>query len=92
VEGQFVGQRLLPAVVLTVMGLFVLDRGAVLEGAVQAVGVAPVHPGRGGEFEVGDPAEGAVVADGLGLVEPDDALGHRVVVGVTDRCRSSRAR
>jgi hypothetical protein len=67
-----------------VLGL-VLDGWNVTEGAMQAGFVEPVDPVQRGQLEVVDTAPGSFVAHAFGLVEPDPALGHRVVIGVTDR-------
>lgn len=70
-EGEFYRQQLLSGVVLMVICLLVLDRGGVGQGAVEPVGVEPVHPGQGGqlelELELVDGAEWAVGADALSL-------------------------
>jgi len=83
VEGKFSRQRLLLGGDLAVVVLLVLDRWDVADAAVQACLVEPVHPAEGGQLEVVDPAPGAFVADQLGLVEPDQALGLGVVVRLT---------
>ncbi len=69
---------------MTVEVLLVLDRWDVSEGAVEAVLVEPVHPVQGRQLEVVDAAPGSLVADALELVEPDQALGLGVVVGIAD--------
>jgi hypothetical protein len=69
---------------LTVVVILVLGRRDVADAAVQPVGVEPVDPAQGGELQVVDAPERSVVADALGLVEPDDGLGQGVVVAVTD--------
>lgn len=83
-EGRLPRKRLLEGVDLTVVLPFDLDRGVVVERGVQACGVEPVDPVRGRELERVDGAERAIGADALGLVEPDDALGEGVVLGVPD--------
>ena len=55
--------------------------------AVEAVLVEPVDPGQRGELDladVGPPSWGVGAIDALGLVEPVDGLGERVVVAVGD--------
>jgi len=76
------------------VGLFVLGRRYGTEVAVEALGVVPVHPRQGGEFDVVDGAPGTRggAADQLGLVEADHGLGQGVVVGIPDRAdRGHRA-
>ena len=51
-------------------------------GLQQSMVVEPVDPLQGGVFDVLDPLPGAAPADQLGLVQPDDRLGQRVVVTV----------
>src|SRR3712207_9448127 len=59
-------------------GRDVADR---LEGAAVVV---PVHPVEGGELDSLQVAPRAAPPDHLGLEQPDDGLGERVVVAVTD--------
>ena len=63
---------------VTVVGVLELDRGDVVDLAVDADLVEPLHPVQGGELKVVDAMPGSVVADALGLVEADHALGHGV--------------
>ena len=58
----------------------------VVEVAVEAFGVVPVDPPERGELDVLDGLPGALrgTADQLGLVEPVDGLGERVVERVPD--------
>ena len=44
--------------------------------------VEPPDPLEGGELDVFEPRPGPAPVDGLRLVEADDGLGQRVVVGV----------
>ena len=68
-----------------------LDGWDVADAAVQPVLVEPGHPGEGGQLEVLDAAQGAFVAHELGLVEPGQALGLRVVLGVPALPMEARA-
>ena len=65
---------------------FELDRGHVVEVAVEAFGVVPVHPPECRELDVFDRAPGSLSgsADELGLVEPVDGLSERVVIRIAD--------
>ena len=58
-------------------------RDAVGVVVVEPAAVEPVDPFQGGELEVVESSPGAAVADELGLVEPDDRLGQRVVVALS---------
>jgi len=60
-----------------------LGRGNIADGLQQPAVVEPVNPLQGGVLEVVDAPPGAAAADQLGLVQADDRLGQRVVVGVT---------
>jgi hypothetical protein len=80
---RFCRQRLLGGRVVTVVHVFALDGRHVADLGVQAVVVEPVHPAQRGELEVVEAAPGAVVADTLGLVETDGALGQGVVVALS---------
>ena len=53
--------------VVVVLGFY---GGGVAEGSVEPVVVQPVDPGQGGQLEVVDGAERAVVADALVLYSP----------------------
>ena len=59
---------------------------------MESLGVEPVVPAEGGEFDVVDGPSWSLPADQLGLVEPVDRLCEGVVVAVTDganrRCGS----
>ena len=83
-EGWFSRNGVLRAWVSTVVLGFELGRGNVAQGAVEPDLVEPVDPRQRGELEVVDVAPGAFVADAFGLVEADDGLGERVVVGIAD--------
>ena len=74
---------------LTVVVLFELGRRDLAVGFEEAAVVEPVDPFEGGVLEVVEAAPGAAVADELGLVEPDDRLGERVVVRVALASRPS---
>ena len=69
------------------VGLFELCWRGVAEVAVEALGVVPVHPAQGGEFDVVDAAPRPLgrSADEFGLVEAVDGLGEGVVVGIAHR-------
>jgi len=57
---------------------------------VQSTTVVPVDPFQGCDLQVVDGPPGAFRADQFGLVESDDGLGERVVVGIAggaDRTR-----
>ena len=55
------------------------------ELAVQAAVVEPVDVLQGGVFDVVQAAPGAAVPDQLGLVQPVEGLGERVVIAVAAR-------
>jgi hypothetical protein len=65
-----------------VVGGLELSRGDVADGFEEAAVVEPVDPLKGGVLDVVDALPWAPPADELGLVQPDDRLGERVVVGV----------
>jgi hypothetical protein len=67
---------------LSVVGGLELDGWDVADGGVEAAGVPPVHPGQGGQLDVFDGPPRSLHGDQLGLVEPEDRLGPRVVVAV----------
>jgi hypothetical protein len=71
--------------VVTVVGGFVLGGWDVAEGSVEAGGVEPVDPDEGLELDLVELLPGSAAFDDLGLEQPDDGLGQRVVVRVTDR-------
>lgn len=71
------------APVVTVVERLDLDRGQIVDGAVGAFVVEPVHPVQGRELDVIDAPPRAVRADELGLVQADLGLGQGVVVGLT---------
>ena len=56
---------------VSVVELLGLYGGEVIDRAVGAFGVEPLHPARGGNLDLVDVAPGAFVVDELGLVEPD---------------------
>jgi hypothetical protein len=64
----------------SVVELLELDRCEVVDGAVGALGVEPLHPSGGGDLDLVDVAPGAFVVDQLGLVESDLRLREGVVV------------
>src|SRR3954454_17840457 len=61
-----------------------LGRRNITEGFVQAGGVEPANVFDDRQLELGAGAPDSV-GDQLGLEAVDEALGHRVVVGVADR-------
>ena len=70
----------------SVVSGFELGRWHVAEVAVEAFGVVPVHPAERRELDVLDGLPGSLSgpADELGLVEPVDRFGERVVVRIAD--------
>ncbi len=64
--------------VFTVVAGFVFCRGDVVERAVQAALVPPLHPREGGQLDLAGGAPGAAGADQLGLVQAVDRLGQGV--------------
>ena len=70
--------RLVGLRVVNVVGGFVLGRGDVVEGAVEADGVEPGDPGQGGELDIVDGLPRSLLADQFGLVQAVDGLGQRV--------------
>ena len=66
-----------------------LDGRDVVEVAVEALGVVPVHPSERREFEVLDPllawSGSGRSADEFGLVVSVHCLGQSVVIRITDR-------
>jgi len=71
-------EGLLPAV-----GGLELGRREVADRLKQVAVVEPVDPCQGGQLDLLGGAPWAAAADQLGLVQPDDRLGERVVVAVT---------
>jgi len=76
--------------VATVVGGLVLGRREVVQALVEALFVEPGDPAAGGDLEVAEVLPGAAVdgqagevADQLGLVEPIDRLGQRIIVGLS---------
>jgi hypothetical protein len=67
------------------MGGLELDRWDVPDGFQEPAVVEPVDPFQGGVLDLVQALPGAAPADQLGLVQADDGLGQRVVVGVPDR-------
>ncbi len=67
------------------VGLLELCGRGVAEVAVEALGVVPVDPAQGGEFDVVDGAPWPLAgsADEFGLVEAVDAFGEGIVVGLS---------
>jgi hypothetical protein len=63
--------------------LFVLDRGPVLQGAVESVGVVPDEPFEHRGASVGSGGE-VFVVDEFAFQRSEERLGHGVVVTVTD--------
>lgn len=65
---------------MSVVGLLILDGWHIVEVAVKPVGVVPVHPAEGGEFDVVDGAPRSLVgsSDQFGLVQPVDRLRQSV--------------
>jgi hypothetical protein len=61
-----------------------LDGRNVPDWLEQSSGVEPGHPVQCRELDVVHAAPRTATTNDLGLVQPDDCLGHRVVVGVTD--------
>ncbi len=64
------------------IGVLELCGWQIAQVAVQSFGVVPGHPSEGGEFDGLDGAPRALfgAVDQLGLVQPVDRLGQRVVV------------
>jgi hypothetical protein len=56
-----------------------VGRRDVSDRAVEPMVVEPPHPVRGGQFQILDVAERAVVAHALGLVQTDDRLCECIV-------------
>src|SRR5271166_5286029 len=76
-------------------GLLVLARRAAAGAAHDPRGVVPAGPFAGGGLDLGGGFPWPQVAGDLGLIQADDALGQRVVVGVPDgpdRRRDARSR
>src|SRR5680860_657042 len=79
---------------LQIVGGLELDRWDIVEGAVQALMIEPVHPPEGGQLDVVDTSPGALSGptDQLRLVQRVGGFGQRVVVAVPDRSdRGDRA-
>ena len=74
-EGEFSQQRLLLGVVLTVVQVFLFDRGELVDRGVEAVLVEPVDPGQGCQFELVSGAERAIELHAFSLLEPNEGLG-----------------
>ncbi|WP_443677017.1 hypothetical protein [Microbacterium allomyrinae] len=68
----------------SVVELFGLDGCEVVDRAVGALGVEPLHPARGRDLDLFDVAPGAFVVDEFRFVEADLRLRERVVVRVAD--------
>ena len=64
---------------LTVVGPLQFDRWNVAAELVEAVVVEPVDPSGGGVFDLVDRVPGLAGVYQLGLVEPVDGFGERVV-------------
>ena len=62
---------------VTVVKIFHLDRGEVVDGFVGSFGVEPIDPLEGGGFDVVAVAPRAVRMDQLALEQPDLGLGQR---------------
>lgn len=62
---------------------FVLRRRQVAQRFHQARAVVPGHPFQRGILDVLEPPPRAEMVDDLGLVEPVDGLGERVVIRIT---------
>jgi hypothetical protein len=69
---------------VTVVRIFHLDRGEVVDGLVGSFGVEPGDPVQDGCFEVVAVAPGSVGPDQFGLEQADLGLGQGVVLGVAD--------
>lgn len=54
---------------------------------MEALGVIPMHPGEGGEFDVVDGSPRSLVGtpDQFGIVEPVDRLGEGIIERITHR-------
>jgi hypothetical protein len=63
---------------LTVVGRLQFCPWEVADLAVEPPVVVPVDVGQGGQLDLLERAPGAMAADQLGLVEPDDRLGQAV--------------
>jgi hypothetical protein len=95
VEARFLGfQALSGDGLLSLVGLLIFDRGDVTEVAVETLGVIPVHPGEGGEFDLFDAAPGALVgsSDQLGLVQIVDRFGESIVERLSGQSRRGEER
>src|SRR6266571_3252954 len=66
-------------------GLLVLGRRAAAGAPHHPRGVVPAGPFAGGGLDLGGGFPWPQVVDDLGLVQPDDALGQRVVIRVPGR-------
>src|SRR3954452_13184213 len=66
-----------------VIGVLVLDRGAMAEGTVQPVGVEPAHHDKVVSSRSSTPPERSVVADALGLAKRQCSAGYRCHEAVT---------
>jgi hypothetical protein len=71
---------------LTVVEGLVFCRWDVVERAVQAVLVPPLHPLEGGQLDLLSGAPGAARADQFGLVQPVDRLVERVDAPMSRSC------
>src|SRR3954463_4873564 len=60
----------------------VLRRRQITDRLEETAVIEPVHPLEGREFDVLQASPGTAMPDELGLVQPVDRLGQRVVVGV----------
>src|SRR5690349_4571866 len=65
-------------------GLLVFGRRAAPGAPHDPRGVVPAGPFAGGRLDLGGGFPWPQVSDDLGLVQPDDALGQRVVIAVPD--------
>jgi hypothetical protein len=74
--------------VLTVVGLFQLDRGNVAAGFVETAVVESVDVLEGRDFYLLDGSPGPPGVDQLGFEQADDGLGEAVVEGSRRGCRS----
>ena len=68
---------------MSVVDLFEDGRWHVAGVLVEPAVVVPVDPPGGGDLDGVHIPPGALAADDLGLVQPVDALGERVVVALT---------
>jgi len=74
---------------LGMVGVLEFGRGDVVEVAVDPLGVIPMDPAQGSEFDVFDAAPRALIrsVDQLGFVETVDRFGECVVIRLSGQSR-----